>query len=241
MLIAIPSKGRAGKAKSAVRLPGAILYVPKQEEKAYRKFGHENVVPVPMKVKGITATRNWILDNTSENWIVMLDDDVERAGWIELQPQRAIHHEIKDEEIWRGEFAKLFEITEDIGYRIWGLDTYGAPRGVYPYRPFIFHTYVTASCMGILNSSGLRFDESFPVKEDYELCLRCLKEDGGVVGARYFFWRNKHWHDEGGCKDYRTQDMERDCIMRLIKMYPGFVRSVKRAKGTGEYSIQLDF
>ena len=137
-----------------------------------------------------------------------------------------------------GEWRKFFCLTEELGYRIWGMATDGAPQSVYPWRPFIFHTYVTASCMGILNT-GLRFDERFPVKEDYELCLRCLREDGGVLGVRYMFWHNSHWADPGGCKPYRTQAMEDDAIGRLIGMYPGLIRKV--TKGGSHYSIELDF
>ncbi len=114
----------------------------------------------------------------------------------------------------------------------------GDGKTTHPYKPFIFHTYVIASCMGLLND-GLRFDESFPVKEDYELCMRCIKEDGGVVGARYFIWENSRWFDDGGCRDYRTQAMEQEVIDRLIKMYPDLIRQVKR-KGS-EFHIQIDF
>jgi len=93
--------------------------------------------------------------------------------------------------------------------------------------------------MGILNDGRTRFDESFPVKEDYELCLRCIKEDGGILGARYLYWHNEHWTGEGGCKDYRTQAMEEKAINKLMSMYPGFIRRVTR--GGAEYSINLDF
>jgi len=77
------------------------------------------------------------------------------------------------------------------------------------------------------------------VKEDYELCLRHIKERGGIVAARYVFWQNEHWKKSGGCVDYRTQAMEADCIRRLMRMYPGMIRQVK--KGGSKYSIMLDF
>ena len=96
---------------------------------------------------------------------------------------------------------------------------------------------MTASCMGIINDGNIRFDERFKVKEDYELCLRCLVEDGGVVGARYLFWSNSHWKDDGGCKDYRTDEMERSAIDLLVEMYPGLIQQV--TKGGSKYSIKL--
>jgi len=228
MIVAVPSKGRAGKVATQKILPSCRLYVPELEAAAYRAGGARNVIEVPNSVRGITETRNWILDNEDDQRIVMIDDDVKVCGRFVLG-ERSSRQEKLTEDQWLVEFAKLFDVTEDLDYRIWGISTDGALRSVYPYRPFIFRTYVTASCMGIVNDGRTRFDPSFKVKEDYELNLRCLREDGGVLGARFLFWSNEHWTQEGGCKDYRTQDMERDAIRRLQSMYPGMIRVTKRA------------
>jgi len=240
MLVAIPSKGRASAVKSLRQLPtSAVLFVPEAEAMAYGKCNPGvEVVAVPDSVAGITRTRNWILDNTAEPRVVFVDDDLKTAGWLEALPFRWRVNRLTEDELL-AEWCRLFELTEQMQYRIWGVATNSAPRAVYPYRPFIFHTYATASCMGMLNLPGFRFDESFPVKEDYELCLRCIKEDGGILGARHLFWENNHWTDEGGCKDYRSAEMETDCIERLIAMYPGMIRKVTR--GGSEFSISLEF
>lgn len=238
MIIAIPSRGRPGRVKSHEIIQQAHLYVPENEVEAYERAGGRNVVAVPNEIRGITRTRNWILDHADDPWVVFLDDDVRLQGWCELRAHDSRKRLVRPDQ-WVAEFVRLFEITEQIGYRIWGVSTDGATRSVYPYRPFIWHTYVTASCMGIRNDTGVRFDESFPVKEDYELCLRCIKEDGGIVGARYLYWVNDHWKGEGGCKEYRTAAMEEEAIARLMRMYPGFIRRVER-RGTA-FTIQLDF
>ena len=155
---------------------------------------------------------------------------------MELQPRRGKHRELTGEE-WEREFWRLFEVTADMGYRVWGVATDGALRSVYPYRPFLFRSYLTASCMGVRAESGIRFDESFQVKEDCEIGLRCILEDGGFLAARYLFWSNHHWHDEGGCHEYRTQRMERETIARLKRKYPGMLRQVTR--GGSEFSIEI--
>lgn len=241
MLIAIPSKGRAGANRSGKYMPTAKLFVPANERGAYEAVERNSVVAVPNEVRGITATRNWILDwaqERDESQVVMIDDDLRAAGWVKLHAHNAEHQKLSWQEMV-AEWERLFEVAEDTGYRIWGLATDGATRSIYPYAPFVWRTYVTASCMGIRNDTGIRFDESFPVKEDYELTLRCIKEDGGVVGCRYMYWQNKHWEDEGGCKAYRTQEMEDEAIRRLMEMYPGIIRRVTRG-GSG-YSIELEF
>lgn len=236
MIVAIPSKGRAGKVRSQAILPSASVFVPKLEAAAYRKAGAKNVVEVPDTVRGITATRNWILKHTKDRRVVMIDDDVRAHGFTRLYERHAVHEPL-DEKTWLGEFVKLFEITEQLGFRIWGTRTDSATRAAYPYFPFRFRSYVTASCMGIINAGRVAFDETYPVKEDYELCARCITEDGGVLSAQYLFWQNTHYHDPGGCHDYRTEQMERDAIKRLCRTYPGLVRAVERA--TSNWSIEI--
>ena len=237
--VAIPSMGRAGKMKSSAALPSASVYVPMREVKDYRQ-AHPTltIIGVPDLVKGITATRNWILDQCRARWIVFVDDDLADQGWFNLRHRKGKRRNLT-EATWMHEWTRLGTIAEGLGFRMFGVGTDGALRSVYPWRPFIFHTYVTASCMGLQIGTGLRFDEEFKVKEDYELCLRAIKEDGGILGARYVFWRNSHWKDKGGCAIYRTQEMEEAATQKLMKRYPGMIRSVTRG-GSG-YSIDLEF
>lgn len=180
MLIAIPSKGRAGETTSQKILPNATFFVPKSELHQYEGI-IKNLVPVPKETKGITATRNWILKNTKERYIVFIDDDVKSAGYTKM-----------------------------------------AKRD---------------SCKININDGSYYFNENFKVKEDYEICLRHIKNEGGILGARYIHWENSHWNDEGGCKDYRTVEIERKAIKDLIKMYPGMIRSAKRKASI--FTIQL--
>lgn len=239
MIWAVPSKGRAGKVSTLKVVPFAVLFVPEYEQKDYQKcYPNADIRVVPSSVIGITATRNWILDNANDDSVVMVDDDAKQCGWCKMHEEKVEHLKLSPQ-VWWEESQRLFELTRSLGYRLWGVATQAAPRSVYPYKPILFRSYVTASCCGICNESGVRFDESFKVKEDYELNLRCVVEDGGVVAARHLYWSNSHWHDDGGCKEYRTQAMEKDAIDRLKKKYPSMVRRVNR--GGSEWSVDLVF
>ena len=237
MLIAIPSKGRAGQTESDKLLTSAVFFVPQSEVEDYRKYAKCKVEAVPNDIKGITKTRNWILKNTEEKRVVMIDDDLQSQGWTKLYSKNAKQKKLKETE-WLFEFEKLFDIVEDLNWKIWGVKTEGALRSVSPYKPILFRSYITASCMGIINDGSYLFDESFPVKEDYEICLRHLEEFGGILAARYLYWQNSHWGDDGGCKSYRTQKMEAKAIKDLVKRYPGRIRKITR--GGSDYSIELN-
>lgn len=239
MLIAIPSKGRPYKSKSKELLKSAVLFVPESEVEFYKKV-YSDIVAVPNGVKGITATRNWILKNIDDKHVVFVDDDLKKAGyWVDKEPKGRKFIELNDEKVWLDSFQRLFELTESMDYRIWGLKTEGSKISQHDEKPFVFKTYITASCMGIVNDGSYYFDERYKVKEDYEIGLRHIKEKGGVVGARYISWENHHWDKEGGCGEYRDDRMERECINLLIKEYPKYVKRVSRKNS--EYTIQLNF
>jgi hypothetical protein len=116
-------------------LPDCSVFVPALEAEAYRKAGARNVGAVPNEVQGITQTRNWILQNTRDRWVVMIDDDVRTHGYVKLL-ERASMKVTLDAAQWLAEFRKIFEVTEGAGYRIWGVATDGAARAVYPFYPF---------------------------------------------------------------------------------------------------------
>lgn len=239
MQFAVPSKGRAGKVKTALVLPGCVIYCPANEVEYYKRSNpQQEVVGVPDNVIGITRTRNWILDNCGNSRVIMVDDDVKNQGWVRLLHTKSKHKKMTEGE-WVCVSGQLFECAEDLGWKIWGVATQSAPRSVYPFKPFLSRSYVTASFMGIVNDGSMRFDESFPVKEDYEIGLRHIKQFGGVLCARHCYWENSHWGDDGGCKDYRSGVMELECIRKLVKMYPGMIRRISR--GGSEYSISLEF
>lgn len=236
MLIAVPSKNRAGKTTTDKILPNiATFFVPESELHHYEYV--KNVIGVPKKIKGITATRNWILNYTDEKWVVFLDDDAKNVGWTKLEERRSKKIEVRDEDFWFNEFLKAFDLCQQLDFKIWGVKTEAAPRSVYPYKPILFKSYITASCMGIINDKEYMFDERFKVKEDYEICLRHLRDKNGILALRYIHWENDHWDKEGGCKDYRTIEMEKEAIALLVELYPGMVRSAKRKANA--FTIQL--
>lgn len=238
MLIAVPSKNRAGQTTTQNVLRDAgTFFVPENEVRLYR--GIKNVVGVPLTVRGITATRNWILENAGDEWVVFVDDDVTRAGWLKMGETQGKHIKMKDSDEWVDTFVRAFDVVTQMGWKIWGVKTETALRSVYPFKPILLRTYVTASCMGIVNDGEFRFDPAYAVKEDYEICLRHIVKYGGILGIRYCYWANEHWTTDGGCKDYRTIDVERDAIKRLARAYPGMIQKAKRKANAFTVSLNL--
>ena len=64
--IAIPSKGRAGFITSQKIFKSGVLYIPESELMQYSIYPNK-IVKIPNEVKGITQTRNWILNYNKNN------------------------------------------------------------------------------------------------------------------------------------------------------------------------------
>lgn len=238
MLIAIPSKGRPGKSASKELLKSGVLFVPKSEEKYYRRT-YQDVVGVPDEVRGITPTRNWILKNTNERYVVMVDDDLKVAGYFHCLGSDFFKKRITEERTLLRVAEQAFETLEGLGWKIFGVKPESRTVSQNNESPFLLKTFITANFIGIINDGSMYFDETFKVKEDYEIGLRHIARYGGVLGLRYLYWEEEHWETEGGCKDYRTNAIEIESISRLIKMYPKFIKQAKKRGSV--YDIKLNF
>jgi hypothetical protein len=235
--IAIPSKGRAGLISSHKIFKSATLYIPESELMQYSIYENK-IVTIPISVKGITATRNWILKHNHNKNVFFLDDDLQYGGYVERSDLKYKIKRVEDERIYITELIKLFEVTEQTKSKIFGLFTVGNNLTNYAYSPFLFNGVCLGSCMGIINDGSYYFDESFEVKEDYELTLRHLTERGLTVRSNILFMQHEHTQLKGGCRDSNRIDKEKKAIKRLIKMYPGMIKEAKH-RGTS-FSIQLN-
>lgn len=235
--IAIPSKGRAGLITSQNIFKSGVLYVPESELMQYSIYKNK-IVQIPNEVKGITQTRNWILKHNENKNVFFLDDDLQYGGYIERKETKYKVIRVEDESVYIGEIEKLFEVSYQVGSKIFGFFTVGNNLTNYSYSPFLFNGVCLGSCMGIINDGSYFFDESFEVKEDYELTLRHLKEKGLTVRSNILFMQHEHTQTKGGCRDSNRIEKEKKAIKKLISMYPGMIKEAKH-RGT-QFSIQLN-
>jgi hypothetical protein len=234
--IAIPSKGRSGLITSHEIFKTGVIYVPENEVKQYSIYKNK-IVGIPIEVKGITATRNWILKNNDCN-IFFLDDDFEYGGYVERTDEKYKVKRVKEESIYIREIQKLFEISEQSNSKIFGFFTVGNNLTNYSYNPFLFNGVCLGSCMGIINDGTYYFDETFEVKEDYELTLRHFTERGITVRSNILFMQHEHTQLRGGCRDSNRIAKEKEAVKKIITMYPGMIKEAKH-RGTS-FAIQLN-
>jgi hypothetical protein len=235
--VAIPSKGRAGLITTNKIFKNATLYVPESELMQYSIYRNK-LVGVPNSVKGITATRNYILNCNKKN-VFFIDDDLQYFGYVARTDEKYKVIKITDENIAYKEIDKLFEVAYNIDSKLIGFFTVGNNLTNYSFNPFLFNGVCLGSCMGIINDGTYYFDEEYEVKEDYELTLRNLKDGKSTVRSNIIFMQHEHTKLAGGCRDSNRINKEKKALKMLLKQYPGMIKEAKH-RGTS-FSIQLNY
>jgi len=236
-VIAIPSKGRANVCTTQKIFKSAVFYVPESEVMQYSVYSNR-VVGVPNSVRGITATRNYILKHNDGVNVFFIDDDLQYVGHVERTDLKyKVRRETEEKNIMPV-IEKLFDITYQLGAKINGFFTVGNNLTNYSWNPFLMNGVCLGSCMGVINDGTYYFDEDYEVKEDYELTLRNLKDGRPTVRTNILFMQHEHTQLAGGCKDSRRIEKEKKALKMLLKEYPGMIKKATH-RGT-EFALQLN-
>jgi len=220
ILITIPSKGRADRVLTKEIFPkdNILLFVPESELKEYQKHNKDvQIVGVPNEIKGITKTRNYILDFTKKNKVkyhIQVDDD---AMFIE-EIQNETKKKITDYKYIYNLCIKMFVLAEDIGFRLWGFRLTADMRDYRCMAPFTTVMPVVFNIAGIIDND-IWFDERFIVKEDYDYSMMHILKYGGVLRYNKYYIGVNHLFNKGGCASYRNDDIEKQMQNLLVKKW----------------------
>lgn len=235
MKICVPSSNRSKECSTNKTLKNAIFFVPYNQYDDYCINIDNEIIQVPERYNGITKTRNFILNHFKGENILFIDDDVRQCGYYTKGEMINLKYDC--DQLWQSIFTKHFELTRDLGFKIWGCESATTNFANHPLQPFSFKGVINCNLLGIINDGEFYFDEQFEVKEDYELVLRHYKKYGGHLKTRQFYWANKHLTNKGGCVDYRTEEMETNAINLLRKRYGGMIKESSHSKN--KYSISI--
>ena len=138
--------------RANVHLTDKILeyftYVVREEEAdEYKKNGHKNLLVIPScAVTDFVSTLFWILENTKEDVVAILDDDIKRFGYrtIDWRPLETDEH---GKSIVSQELERIAQLLVDLNL---GLAFPPMSRALYAYnRPFT--AYGTPGQFRIIN------------------------------------------------------------------------------------------
>jgi len=213
MKIYAPSYKRPNAAFTHKFISCVQYVVAESEAEEYRK-NNLNVWAIPDSAQGnLCRARNYILDNSEDKQIIIIDDDLTGFGRYEKQESKRLN---EDEFI---EFCEHgFILAEDLGVKFWGVNLLQDKGAYREYTPLSFTAYIGGPFQAF-NNLDLRYDEKLPLKEDYDLSLQVLNKYRKTMRFNAYHYLAKQHTNEGGCATYRTISREKQQFELLQKKW----------------------
>jgi hypothetical protein len=236
MRIVVPSYQRPSRCETLSWLTlGGItpdLVIQPQEQAAYA-FGMAskyncNLVILPPEVKGIANTRQWIVDNTEDDKLLMLDDDLKffrRVTPTDWHLNKCNAQDMVDMIAWVDDNLNRYP---SVGVSL-RQGNNQCPSSTRTNGQLIRAVGVH---LPTLRQHGLRYDV-LPVMEDRHVCLSLL--DLGYENCINFEFANDQASSQsaGGCTEERTKEIQDSASRRLAELHPGIVKVVQKETKNG--------
>jgi hypothetical protein len=225
MKIYSPSYKRSFGVKTHLIIPNVIYCVHEFESEDYKEKGF-NIIVMPDDIRGnIARVRNWIKDNLIKDKGIIIDDDIEAIKIWDIKEDKPILKDVNVNEF----IEKGFDLCEQFGCSLWGVNILGDKGSYREYTPFSLNNTVSGSFMGFLNND-LIFDETIPLKEDYDFCIQTLNKYRKLLRLNYAHLIKKDHKNKGGCADYRTTTKEKEQMDLFIKKWGSNIVRVDKKK-----------
>lgn len=204
--IYIPTYKRWDKMSTHKLVPYCTVVCPIEQVEKYKEHNEGiEILACPNEVEGnIAKKRNWIKRQCKTPYLIMLDDDITHFQRLEGMVQQKLSHD----EVMKM-FLQGFQLMEDLGTVLWGINLTNAPQGYRENLPFSMLSPVLGPFSAQKNINTLWYDERLPLKEDYDLSLQVLQKYHKILRMNKYSYVTKHLTNaDGGCVSYRTIDRE---------------------------------
>lgn len=216
------------------------IYVDPDEAEEYRDANERGVVvPCAAGVQGnLPRVRNYILDTEFGNGadvVVMLDDDVSSLATFRPNSETKFGYErrlLTEADFY--EFVRYGSVLcEEWGFGMWGVN-YNQDKMLYKhFQPFSTQRSAVGQFL-VFVKNDLRFDESLPLKEDYDMCLQQLDRHRGVLVINFVHVNGDFGKLTGGTSVRRNFDAEFEQFkMFKSKWGSDIVRGASKQQGWG--------
>ena len=235
--VCIPSYRRPNNVRTLHICPWAKLYVDEEEADEYRDGNQNaNVVEIPSGIQGnIARVRNYILQEEFANGagaVCMMDDDIRHFGLWHGDETTGFGY--VREWLEGDEFAAFIErgtaLCEDMGLTLWGVNIIEANRQYHQSEPFSLVKPILGPFSVHLTDKYM-YDESMPLKEDYDMFLQHLNAERAVLRMNMAYYVNGGSDTAtGGCAASRNVKSERRQFDMLRKKWGGQI--IKKDNGS---------
>lgn len=234
MQIIIPTYGRAHKQDTLQYFTPELkkrttIIAHMDEVDALEKYGVD-VCLCPVQGTGIQHVRQWILSDFSDQYICMVDDDLQ-------------FYTRKSSDAWNLRYCKpdevefLFNRMEGMlrdGLSHVGVSARQGNNNTFPHTEVentrLCHIYGFNA--HLVRDLGFRFD-ALPLMEDYHLFLTLLKNGHSNKSITDFAVGQPGSNTKGGCSTHRTPELQTYSANKLATLHDPFVKVVEKTNKTG--------
>lgn len=243
--VVCPSKGRSDNVRTLKLIPNLTIIVPHDEVDAYKaNYPDTEVIGTPKGVKGITPTRQWILDHFEECF--MIDDDVTdvRKNYA-FGKEESAH--IDDVDTIEEIINDTAFIAKEIGAKVFSFSKIRNPLEYDSFHPIVHTGYMNASFCGFLKGHGLSYDMNLSEGEDHYIsCMTIFMHRYCLIDNRYSFITDGNFTAIGGCNDYRTRESMKKNTIYLKKLFGDCIvakepTALKQNVNIGERSLHFPY
>lgn len=234
--IVVPSRARVDNMVQLFSLvPDAYVTVDEREIDDYRAAVPDGRLMPHPPLSTLGAIRQWILDNTPETCVVMLDDDF--AGVIALIGRHT--RSIKEPAAILKLFENQMQMCVDLGLSLFGFQREPNPMWLNGGNPFSL-TAPAYAAIGVVGRK-LKYDVSLSQREDLDLTMQALlKERVVLIDRRYYFDFGPVWSGRGGQQGMRTSEREIAETKKMKQRWGEYVQiETANKNGTTGSSIRV--
>jgi hypothetical protein len=229
MQIYIHTLGRVDSQPTLIYLRAAgvnpTLVVQPQEAQSYRQvYKTTPLLILPKEIKGLSPTRQWLLENCPERYMVLCDDDLRFARKNPEDRTRLLEPKPQDMADMIAAVKSKLQVFAHVGISARGDNNRKEGFFYKNERMMRFLAYdrerVPPSC---------RFDR-IPAKQDFDMTLQLLRK--GLANCVIYEWAQdqvKASNARGGCATYRTEEMAEAAAKELQRLHPHFVSLVEKS------------
>lgn len=229
-------------------IPETRVYVDPSEVGAYEEAngGFGEIVACDEGVQGnLPRVRNHILDREfgrGADAVVMMDDDVESLSMFSMGGD-GFGYTLKklDADGVRELIEYGTTLCNEWGFGMWGVNKNDDKLLYKHFRPFSTNRCGAGQLM-VFTKDELRFDESLPLKEDYDMCVQQMNRYRGLLLINFVHVNADMGAMAGGTSVRRNYEREREQYMRFKRKWGSeIVRGAGTSKGQGKSRTAAGF
>lgn len=239
-----PSYRRSEKVQTLDYLPFCKIWVDHSEYDAYKKNNPDaEIISCPPGVQGnLCRVRNYILNTEFERGadvVLIVDDDLQEIERFDVDPVTKYGY-VKtklETDDFLPFIAKYSIMAMDLGAKLWGICMNPDARSYRHYTPFNTVAYIGGPFQCFIKGNRCFYDESLPLKEDYDMTLQQLNLERCVLRVNAYHYHCDQSTSKGGCATYRNRLREKEQFERLQRKWGGAI--IRRDGGGGDHTEKM--